>query len=444
MRLRTVALLLALPASGCRSAEPVPSATLGRELLLGSPPPASPEPAVAGAALEALPLDEALRRAREAHPDLRVLAEQEKVAAGAVVQAHTLENPSLQLDLLHLQAISTFGPGWQVELGWNPPRPGVWGAEIARAEALTEAAHRQREERAFLLGQEVALAHAELQACTEEAGFLSQSHAARSAIVALIERRVALGASTELEAGLARLAVAEVERERSELAARRRVAALGLGTAIGADHPVEAAGALPEGQGAVPPLEALLESATDAPAMGQLAARWQAAAEGVERERAARWPAFRIIAGPRFRYDATAQFTRDFNVGVQFTLPVLDRRQGPLAAAEAQADLAREAFTGRARTLRREVELAWSELVARTSDLAWHHEQVVPALGRQSELLARGGEGGRLDVVAVLAAEQQLLTARRREVALRLAVRRGWLLLERARGLPLSDAGRSR
>src|SRR6185436_7442705 len=78
--------------------------------------------------------DEAVALALKLNPDLRAARKQIGVAEAEVIAAGALKNPTVDMDVLHLEELSK-RKAWAVTLGWEPPQPEVRSARRAAANA---------------------------------------------------------------------------------------------------------------------------------------------------------------------------------------------------------------------------------------------------------------------------------------------------------------------
>lgn len=385
---------------------------------------------------------EAVDLALKWNPELRVLRRQRGIAEGEVIAAGALANPTVGLQWSHVQEVGEKPAVWAVQLGWEPPQPVVLAAKRSAAKAGAEGVNLDIAEREWQLATDVRVAHAHLLALTTQRALLDQALDMRRRIAELVEKRAAAGASTRIELSLAQLARSEMERERDELASQELAAGQQLAALVGASRPVGATGALPESIEAPAALEALEQLALDhRPAIEGAKARYRQREEIVRLEHARQWPWFKLTAAPKYRANTSESRPNDFQLGLEFTLPILDQNRGPVLSAESSRDQQRDAFRGLLETLRRDVKTSREEIALRQNTLKRYREQILPSLEEQERLLATASSGGQLDVVALLTAEDALLRHRREYSGLLLAHYLAWIQLERAVGSRLTGEG---
>jgi outer membrane protein TolC len=102
--------------------------------------------------------------------------------------------------------------------------------------------------------------------------------------------------------------------------------------------------------------------------------------------------------------------------------------------AEATRDAERERYRAQAESIRRELAAALDEVAQRRVSLQRYRAAVLPSLDAHERLLGIAAQGGQIDVVAVLRAEDAILRSRSEFVAIRRAHHQAWLRLDRAVG----------
>jgi len=205
----------------------------------------------APAAAQPISLEEALRRAIEQHPDLRVAEAELKASEGEVRGARTYPfNPEVSASGGRETNPGDPGRGSAYDLSLDQTLElGKRGPRIAAAEARLAAARARADQvrvgvlasarRAYLL----ALAAGDRLATVREA------EAVAGELREFAAERLRLGAGTQLESNVAAAAAGRARSDRLAAERRRRLALAELATAIGAP-----AGELPEPMGAFPPL----------------------------------------------------------------------------------------------------------------------------------------------------------------------------------------------
>ena len=308
----------------------------------------------AGSAGGPLSADEAVERALRDNPDLRAARYGRGIAEGEVVAARAVANPTVDLQLLRMQAL----PGlvsWAIEAGWEPPQPEIYMARRAAARAnLTRCGPRSAS-----------------ASCSGGGGARGPRGAGGHRRAARHPRRGAGGAAAHPRAGGAaggrrRLDAGSTSAwptwrwpRWSAIVTTWRRARSPRGssspTCSACRAPPRSAARCLEAPGAPPDLAALEEQAMTArPALAAAGARCMQREQSLRLEHGKRWPWFRFSAVPRYRANEIAQYPSDFSIGVQVVLPIFDRR-GPIQVAE----WAREQEHERLRKLVADVRASW-------------------------------------------------------------------------------------
>jgi outer membrane protein TolC len=427
----TLALPVAGALAGCYQPKPLDARSVMNEVA-AEPAPGLPKGQ--GPAPGAVSEDEAVAIAMKSNPDLRAARHQRGIAEGEVVAAGALLNPAVDLDVIHLEDYGTRN-AWAIGLRWEPPQPGVYSARRAAARAGAAATEADIAETQWQVAVAVRGAHALVVALEEKRELVEKALAGRRQIAALVEKRIAGGASTRLDLSLAQLDVQRLEQQRDDLATQAVAAAAQLGLLMGTPPPRGATGTLPSEPVMPAALEPLVEEALQSrPALVASEKRYMQREETIRMETARRWPWFRFTAIPRYRADGSDIHPRDYSLGLQLLLPILDQNAGPIQVAEASRDQERELFRKQVVDLRTSLAAARTTLAVRSETLRRYQTSVLPSLEAQEKLLASAVSGGQLDVVALLAASDNILRSRGDYVDVRLDAYRARLELERAVG----------
>jgi len=420
--------------------EPVASggvATPGGGAAPGSAPAAPRGPARDDTATE----DQAVARALAWNPELRTRRHDLGVAEGQITAATALANPTVEIELLHLEAYGQEHSA-AIQIGWEPPQPWVYSAKAATTRAQAAAVEREIAEVEWQTIISVRAAHASLQAVAERQALVERSLVTRRRIEDLTERRLRGGASTAIDLSIAQLSVAEMERQRETLAEQELDGARVLGELLGAGHPVHATGnGVPDEPATPPSLDDLTDAALRSrPALRAEENRFRQREEALRLEHARRWPWFKLTSLPRYRFDPFDSHRADYSVGVELTVPLLDQNAGAIRIAEATRDAERERFRGQAGAVLRELAAGLDELRQRRQTIQRYRALVLPSLDAHEALLGRAAEGGQIDLVAVLRAADGILQSRNEYVGVRLGYQQAWLRLDRAAGRHVTGA----
>ena len=276
----------------------------------------------------------------------------------------------------------------------------VADSQLTRSELLARLRYRFYE----LLRQQ-----AELRAAQEDQTLIEQ-------IANRIKLRVSTGEAPRFEAIKAetellnaRKAVQSADlRTRQTRAALRQLVGPGLPEAFELDGTLEQAPAVPE-------LMAIkAEVLARNPELARQRALTRQAEAQLEHERSQRWPSLAIKGG----YDQMPD-TRDSRLGVVLTVPIWDRRSGPIGEANARLSQARNATADREFALAQEVETAWQQLqiaIAQVNALESGIVKQAEAALKVAEAAYRYGERGILDYLdaqrVYRAARNELIAAR--------------------------------
>lgn len=426
-RIRLAYLVLAAGcAAGPREEGANPSSAAARDVARDADPGA---PAEEPAGL--LALDRALALALERNPDLAASALDRRAADARRTQAALIPNPEIEVESEDIdwdlpgfrETETTVFLGIPVELG-GKRRARIDAAESERSIAEWQYASKRLDvlagtARAFaaVLGAQQALALAE-----ESAGIARE--VARAA-----KGRVDAGAAPPIEEAKARIALATAEIDARKARIALDVARTRLASLWGSAEPrfTEATGdlaadvRLPD----LAELQARLDRSPDIE-------RWEAeivsrrAAVRVARSRA--YPDVRVGGGYRWLAE------RDANtlvLGVSLPLPLLDRKQGEIAEAEALLDRAhaeRRAVRIRAAS---DLARAHAALRAAIDEAASLRDVILPAARQSFDSVAQGYEAGKFGYLELLDAQKTLAEVRERHIEALVAREEARIDLER-------------
>lgn len=192
-----------------------------------------------------------------------------------------------------------------------------------------------------------------------------------------------------------------------------------VGTTLAPDFEVE--GSL-EDDSAPPPLEVLRQELQErSPELARNRALTRQAEHQRNLERNLRWPTLAVKGG----YDQNPD-SRDNRVGLVLTLPLWDRRSGPVAEAEARLSRARHEEAQHAFTLQQNLEASWRQWQIANAQVTALQSGIVKqatAALKVAEAAYRYGERGILEYLdaqrVYRAARNELIAARfERQVAM--------------------------
>ncbi|MFH0901966.1 MAG: TolC family protein [Pseudomonadota bacterium] len=395
--------------------------------------------------------DQAVALALVHNPDIRAARYERGIAEGEVMATEALANPSLRLEALDLQDLGEAGVGFGVALSWEPPRPIVRSARQRRAQAQVTEEEQEIREQEWRIATAVRVSHATLVALAEQVRIFEDAVSTRQHLVGLVEQRMAQGAATRIDLGIARLAAVEVERERNDVALRYAAAVEDFRALLGVaadDTPVEIGSddfASERMADLMPPPDErrLAEQAFGLrPAFGAARARYEQSEQALREEHGRKLPWFRLAAAPRFRTHGGDGDEPDLMVGLVLQLPVLDRNDGPILAAEARRSQARERFAALLASVRREIRQSLAAIARGQAAVRYYRERILPAIEEQDRELDAALQGGVVDLVAVMAARAAALKSRLAYSNACLELRTAWLALDRSVGAPVQPRAR--
>jgi cobalt-zinc-cadmium efflux system outer membrane protein len=204
-----------------------------------------------------------------------------------------------------------------------------------------------------------------------------------------------------------------------------------LRQAVGGALPVEFSVA-PTGVPEVPPLTGLRRQLADSnPELARARAEMVRAQKQLELQRAQRWPDLALKAAVNEDPDMRAS-----QFGVVVTVPLWDRRRGPVGEAEAQLSRARNELEANEFALGQALEVAYQQYEIAQTQVGALESGIVrqaEAALKVAEAAYRFGERGFLEV---LDAQRVFRAARSELIAARYELAAAWIEIERLRALP--------
>ena len=356
-----------------------------------------------------LTLAEALERARQSNPELQALVLEASAVDAAGRQAALLPNPSLEY---LREGKNSEGGSSTVQLSIPLELGGKRAARVEAAKAGSRAA-------ALDLAIGRARIEAEVAAAYHQA-YIAQEHVALAAQVSetgrrssdAAARRVLAGKVSPVEEARARVAEANwrmegvtAQRELDE--ARIRLASLlgesgsEIGTLAAPVSPAEAV--LPGGR-----LEDLIASA---PAIERAIAEVEAGKASLLLERAARLPDVSLVVGSKRSEGPERDRVRQNIIGLSMPLPLFNRNQGAILAAERRTDKARSELEATRLRIRAEAMQAHARMQAAMQQERLVREDVLPGAQFAAEAAMKGFEAGKFNYVEVLDAQRSWVQA---------------------------------
>lgn len=355
----------------------------------------------------ALTLDQALRLALRANPQLAAAGHELQASAGAVEQAGLRPNPILSVELQDNRRAtreSTLQLSQTLELGGKrAARTALAGK--AQALAALSLQTKRREIRC-----EVTKAFYGALIAAERLNLAQQSLANAQRATLSASRRVLAGKISPVDEDKARVAEAGIALEllqaQSELAtARLRLAAFWGGRA--ADFS-QLAGTL-EAMPALPELAELSARLDASPAMQAARAEVERSEAAAAVERSRRLGDVAVSVGVKRSEELGRSQAL---VGLSVPLPLFDRNQGALLESLRRIERARDEAIGAATALHTELAEAHARFTLARQQVAAIRGDILPRAGGAFDAANTGFEFGKFALLDVLDAQRSLLHAR--------------------------------
>jgi cobalt-zinc-cadmium efflux system outer membrane protein len=381
-------------------------------------------------------LDDLLRLSRESNRNVLAGREQVEAARAAVRTAEAFPNPELEIMAGPARARApgaTPGDTRSVALtqpldlpGRRDARIGAAGAGLESAQAGQKAFQAELMARLRVRFYEVLRREAEVKAAREDQKLMED-------IRGRIALRVETGEAARYELikadaemlnaqKLAQAAGFRVEQARSSL---RQL----VGPALPADFKIRGQlDAVPE----LAPLATLqAEIEANNPELARARAETRRAERQLDYERALRWPNLAVKASRDEEPDLSTS-----RIGLVLSVPLWDRRSGPVGEATANLSRSRHDLAAREFSLGQDLQFAYQQYeIAQTQMIALESgivRQAENAL-KVAETSYRFGERG---ILEVLDAQRVYRAARNELIAARFELAAAWAEIERLRALP--------
>ncbi|HXG03542.1 MAG TPA: TolC family protein [Candidatus Binatia bacterium] len=367
-------------------------------------------------------VQELVARALAANPDLQAARTELEAALGRLRQAGLRPNPTLDVG-----GQKALGPDSNLMIGLTVPldRGGRKAARVAVAESELQAKQAQLRERERRLAADVRAKAGEYLAARRNLGVTDELLQVDRAALRLIHERVRQGAAPPLEENLMLVEVNRLEATREMQAGRLEVIALQL-KALAGMTPGAVLSLRGELAAPAPILdrsEAIGRAIERRPDIEMSRAELAAARARIHREQAeGRWDASVTIGYQRQDFGFMLRGLADgggtrpirdvfhyFGAGVSVTLPVLNRNQGNIAAAEAEARAAERRLEFTELIVRQEVSAAFAQYDAARRSLAIYERGVREAARRNLDVVRRTYELGRATLLEVIAEQRRYI-----------------------------------
>ncbi|MHC4251651.1 MAG: TolC family protein, partial [Planctomycetota bacterium] len=393
---------------------------------------------------ERLTREDALGYALRNHPRLRRARLLVSAGAGDAAQARLRPNPHVGIgyrDEFDMKEVVEFSFGVDVELGGKRRAR----ADAARARAAT--ARADLIEDLADLQAEVAAAFADLAYAAEAAALVERMSAVADESLRLVASLHESGRATESELltarGQAAAGRAEAVKARATLAAAERGALLSAGISPGISPDDRA----PK---PVPPTPEESDATEDARAFDELAAlarTWSPALLTARLHRAVA-EAERVVAlegrrpdlswtagGGGVDVDAGGGHAQLFGRAT-LELPIFDRNQGAIVAADARARAAEAAEDSRVIEIASAVSRLLAEVEGLRAETEALEQTAVPSAAKALEFASGELESGRISLLDHLKHESKLLALKLRLARARHSLRTAAIAIKRVAGVP--------
>ena len=388
-------------------------------------------PSIAHAA-DLYSLDKLEDLARSTNPALQVARQDVAVARGAVSAARALPNPTVD----YVSGPMTYRPGISGTSGTSAtmgvtqpldlpftrtPRIGAAKAGLA----ATQAGYRAYE--ADWIAS-LRLAYHDLLRRTAEQANAEENVKLVQSIQSKIALSVKQGETAKFELIRTQAELLNVQKLAQSAALRvvqaRSQLRLLVGPALPEDYTI---GSTPQTPPAPPPLEELIEQVITAnPSLAQARAQREAAQHRLAQEQSYRLPSLAFRAER-----STDAEQRQVRVGLSMTLPLWDRRKGPIESAQAEVAKADLALDSREYTIRQDLSIAYKQYAIAQNQVTALESGVVTeaqAAVKVAQAAYRFGERGLIDV---LDAQRVYRTATADLIASRYDLAAAWVEIQR-------------
>ncbi len=327
-----------------------------------------------------------------------------------------------------------------IQVGFPFETAGKRGDRITRAEGLSEAARLAIATTAWKVRGEVRDALIDAASASAESAILADEVRVQESILAMLARRVELGAASSLDEARAGGALAQARLDEAAARAKGIQARSRLAAAIGVpEQALDGVAVSFRGLEPADPREdvvALRRAALFERSDLRAALATHAAADAALRlEIAKQYPDVEIA--PAYSYDTG---TNKFTIGlVRLSLPLLDRNAGPIAEAKAQRDETAAQFEALQASVLAQLEQALHALASARAER--EHAAAIESRQRaQWERVERRFRSGEDDRLALESARLALETARLSAAKARHDAQRAIAQLEDATQQPYFDA----
>jgi cobalt-zinc-cadmium efflux system outer membrane protein len=387
--------------------------------LLSVPAAAQSQPP---AARTEMTVDELVARALADNPDLRATRAEVEGAVGRVQQAGLRPNPMLELG-----GQKALGPDNNLMVGftWPLDRGGRKEGRVGVAERELDTKRAQVLERERRLVADVRLKAGEYFASRRNLAVTDGLLGANRDALRLVRDRIREGAVPAIDENLMLVEVNRLEANRHVQASRVEVAALQLRllAGMGPETPLSLRGDL--ATTATPPdrSEALRRALAARPDLAGARAEAATSRARIRKEEAeGRWDASVNVGYQRQDFGFMLSGLSDsgavrpiqdvfhyFGAGVSITLPVRNRNQGNIAAAQAEARAADRRVEFMELMARQEIDAAFAQYAAVQRSLAIYERGVRDVASRNLDVVRQTYDLGRTSLLDVVAEQRRYI-----------------------------------
>lgn len=369
-----------------------------------------------------LTVEEIVARAVADNPDLRAVRAEVDAAVGRLRQAGLRPNP--ELDLGGQKAVSpdnNLTVALRLPLDLNDRK----GGRVAVAEQDVEVKRTQLADRERRLRAEVRMKAGELLAARRNLQIAEELLEVNRRAFSVVGNRVREGAAPTIDENLQLVEVNRLDASRQLLASRVEIATLQLKLLAGLppDAPLVVRGELASSAPALDRAEAVRRALASRPDLAAARAEAAMARATIRKEQAeGRWDASVNVGYMRQDFGfglnglTSSGQTRPiqdvfhyFGGGVTIMLPVRNRNQGNIAAAEAGARAAERRLEFAALTVQQEVEAAFAQHEAAGRSLEIYGRGVRDVARRNLDVVRQSYELGRGSLLDVIAEQRRFI-----------------------------------
>jgi len=380
-------------------------------------PGAIPKPPVEPAATTTdLTLDEALNRTLSLNPTLEKYSRETRAREFGILQAGALPNPEVSVEVENFAGTGEFSGTGSAETTVTFSQEIELGGKRKHRLDIT---HSDRE----VAEREYDIARLEVMAATKNRfrkvlaaqarlALAKEQHELARKIFRAVEDRIAAGKTPAIERVRVQALVAEIrlrlEKSKNALRVARQILATGWGSDVVDFSTVR--GNL-ERTGAIPEWPELVAALDQSPAVALQRSRSRKADGILGLERADRVPDLTFSLGAR---DNRETGDHALVAGIAFPLPVFNRNQGAIAAAEMRRSKTESAVGASLLEVRANLAGALEQLLSAQLEISTLREEILPAARRTFDAIDYGYQAGKFGFLEVLEAERSLFEAQSR------------------------------